>query len=77
MSAGKQQYIARRSTDAPHNPVGPLSHLLRRLAVRAAVTENLPTRTFGKDVGSPAAFVLSVVPFNKIRINGSGRRKAG
>jgi hypothetical protein len=42
---------------------------LRRLTARAAVPKELPVRTFGADLHTAAAFIVAIVPLDKITID--------
>src|SRR5690242_16104891 len=72
MAAGKHDREGFGRAQAGDDPVGARADVGGLLAVRAAVAEQEPAWALGQDFAGLAAFVVAVVPFNKIRINLGG-----
>jgi len=77
MSAGKEQNIARHDPCAAYYAIGSGCDLLWRFATRAAVAEQLPVRTFSKNVWCKATFVLTVVPLDEVTVDFSYGLESG
>src|SRR5262245_32013014 len=69
MTAGKNQNVPVNGAQAAHHPVGPRAYLIRRFSAGTTVAEQLPTGTFGKDIGRATAFIFTVVPFVQVTID--------
>src|SRR6185369_3633508 len=77
MTARKEQRVACDSPYPAYHPVGSSPDLVRRLAARAAITEQIPVRTLGMDLGTGAAFVCAVVPLHHVGFDDGVRAEAG
>src|SRR5579863_6492464 len=77
MSAGKEQNIGRHCPHAAYYAIGACRHFLRRFAVRVAIAEQPPVRTFSKNVYRKAALVFAVVPFDEVAISFSYGLESG
>lgn len=62
MAMREQRDIARGGTRPGDHPVYPRTHLLRRLAARASVSEDQPARRGLVDLPGCQTLVLAVVP---------------
>ncbi len=69
MAARKKQYIRAECAHPSHHRVSPRRHLFRRFAAGAAVTEQLPIRALGMDLGRGQTLILAVIPFDEIAID--------
>ena len=67
--ARKKQHVPLDSPHPAYHPVGPRSDLVRRLPVGTAVTEQLPIRALGADVGAATTLVRAVVPFQEVGLD--------
>jgi hypothetical protein len=77
VAAGKQQHVSGDGTDTLNHSVGSLLNLVRHLASRAAIPEQLPVWALRVDLGRAPAFVLTVVPFDQVRIGLGYRSESG
>ena len=67
----KEQYIARlrmHRLNPRDDAICAQAHCVGRLTIRAAVLKQPPIGALGTDGGSGAAFVITGIPFTKIRI---------
>src|SRR5262249_27469530 len=69
MATRKNQHVGFDLAHTTQGVIGSISDLARRLALRTSVTEQLPVRTLQTNLRRPEAFVLAVVPFDKIPID--------
>src|ERR1700683_5414605 len=64
MAARKKKDVSADGPDAAYHRVRPSAHLLRRLATRTTIAEQLPARPLRLDLSGAATLVLPVIPFN-------------
>src|SRR4051794_28926410 len=62
MPAREDEHVAGRTADAVDDAIGARTHVGRRLATRASVTEQLPARSLLQDLDRAAPLVFAVVP---------------
>src|SRR5437867_10264521 len=76
MAAREKQNVSGHLAHSLHYAICSRSNLFWHFAARAAVAEQLPVRTFSKDVNRAATFVLAIVPFDQVRVNFSNRSES-
>src|SRR2546428_3684793 len=76
VAARKEQHVPLDGSHPAYHPVGPRSHLVRRLPARAAVAEQLPVRALGLNLGAGATFIHAIVPFHEIGLDVGRRAEA-
>src|SRR5579864_2641299 len=69
MAARKHDRRGLGRAQAGDDPIGAGAYVGRLLAIRAAVAEQEPAGALGHDFAGLAAFVVAVVPFEKVRID--------
>src|SRR5580704_640120 len=77
MPARKHEHITLDAAQASDDAVGARSDLVRRLASRTAVAEQLPVRMFRMNIDRPPAFILAIIPFDQIGVDFRHAAEAG
>ena len=67
MAARKKQHVAVDGAHPAQDAIGAGADLVRRLASRTAVAEQLPIRALRVDLGRAKPLILAVDPFDKVR----------
>ena len=69
VAAGKDQHIALDTAQTVDHSIRSITDLSQRLAAGAAITKKLPSGSGLLNLGCPQTFVISVVPFDQVRIH--------
>src|ERR1043166_8623729 len=69
---GEDRHIACDLTDTDNHPVDACCHIFGGLSPRRPVPEYHPARLFGLDLGCRQSLVLTIIPFDKIRLDLAG-----
>src|SRR5262249_33114123 len=76
VSAREEKHVALDGPHPPDHAVGSRPDLIRRLASRAAVAEQLPVATLRVDLGAGTTFIGAVVPFREVGLDFRGGPEA-
>jgi len=76
MSAGENQDAALERPKPRHDPIDPFGDLRHGLAAGTTVAEELPLRALSMDVRECPAFVMTVIPLEKIPVERCQAHKA-
>ena len=69
VAAGKDQNIPLDIAKTMYDSIRSITDLSQRFAAGAAISKELPFRSGLLNLGCPQTFVLSIVPFDQIRIH--------
>jgi hypothetical protein len=77
MPARKKQHNPLNRAHTVYDPVRARCDLMWHLTPWATIAEQIPIRAFRMDLNAAPPFVLTIVPFEEIRINFRDRPEAG
>src|SRR5262249_15829580 len=69
VAAGEKQDVSGNGAHTFYNPVSADAHMFRRFTFGAAVTKQVPSGSLTAHLGLQPPFILTIVPFNQVRID--------